>query len=174
MADIFFLTREGLFFSAITGLVIATFSVIIGNKIKPAGGIDKSLSGLLYLWSKSPIFTIFLTIVLGPLLEEIVFRLIGITLLDKFLPLIIALVLTSVAFGLAHNQFPLNLISGIMGVVLGYVYIKHGVVASFITHGLQNGVVLIHLWFTILIKTGFTIKEAISIFGVSRLMELIK
>ncbi len=173
MANIFYLTKEGLQYSVLLGVVIAACSIVLGSKIKPKGE-DKSLTGLLYLWSRSPIFTIALTFLIGPFFEEVLFRLIGISFFNMFLPLSLSLIITSIAFGLAHNQFPLNLISGFMGIILGYVYIRYGVIASFITHGLQNAIVIIHLWTTVLVKTGFTISEAISIFGINELIKLIQ
>lgn len=172
MLQAFQITQRGLMVSIFLGISIALISIYIGDKtvVKKK---DKSLRGLLYLWKKSPILTVLLTILIGPFFEEIVFRFIGISLLNILFPTIISVIITSIAFGLAHNQFPLNVISGFMGVILAIIYLNYGVIASFITHGLQNGLVLLNLYHTVREKTGVHITQALEMYEIDELVSLL-
>lgn len=172
MLQAFQITQKGLIISIFLGIAIALTSIYLGDKVVTKKK-DKSLTGLLYLWKKSSILTILLTIFIGPFFEEIIFRLIGITILNFWLPTILSVVITSITFGLAHNQFPLNVISGFMGVILAIIYLNYGVIASFITHGLQNGLVLVNLYHTVFKKTGMTITQALEIYKVDELVSKI-
>jgi len=170
--EAFQITQKGLMVSTFLGIGIALISIYLGDKTVIRGK-DKSLRGLLYLWKKSPLLTVLLTILIGPFFEEVVFRLIGINLLNILFPTIISVIITSIAFGLAHNQFPLNVISGLMGVVLAIIYLNYGVIASFITHGVQNGLVLLNLYHIVLEKTGMNIAKALDMYDIDELVSLL-
>ncbi|MFP4456920.1 MAG: CPBP family intramembrane glutamic endopeptidase [Clostridia bacterium] len=172
MLQAFQITKTGLIISIFLGIAIALTSIYLGDKVVTKQK-DKSLTGLLYLWKKSPILTILLTILIGPFFEEVLFRFIGITFLNFWLPTFFSVIVTSIAFGLAHNQFPLNVISGLMGVILAIIYLNYGVIASFITHGLQNGLVLVNLYHTVYKKTGMTITQALEVYKIKELVSVI-
>jgi len=168
----FQITQKGILVSIFLGILIALCSIFLGDRVITKE-MDKSLSGLLHLWKRSPILTIILTIFLGPFFEEIIFRLLGITFLNMFMPIFASVLVTSVLFGLAHNQFPLNVISGFMGIILAIIYLEYGVIASFITHGLQNGLVLLNLSHTVVVKTGMDLTQALKIYKINELITIL-
>ena len=172
MLEAFEITQKGIQISVLLGVLIALCSIFLGDKVITKER-DRSLSGLLHLWKRSPLLTIALTIFIGPFFEEVVFRLLGISFLNIFMPTFMSVIITSILFGLAHNQFPLNVISGIMGVVLAIIYLEYGVIASFITHGLQNGLVLANLYHTVIVKTGMDLTQALKIYKIDEIITIL-
>lgn len=125
------------------GLISGFVFAFLGPYIKMKR--DRALISMLYLLSKSPWGTIGLVVVAGPIIEELVFRLGGFYLVGFFSPQMVwKIALTSIAFGLAHAQFPHNVLAGVIGVVLAVTFINYGLVQAIVAHGIHNAVVLAH------------------------------
>jgi membrane protease YdiL (CAAX protease family) len=76
-------------------------------------------------------------VVLGPLLEEIVYRGLFLQLARRYLRTAVAVALSSIAFGATHfpGGLPLMLLAGTMGVVLASIALRSGsLYASFLAH----------------------------------------
>lgn len=142
------------------GLVTGLIAAFGGPHIETKHD-DKSLQGLLMLWKHSAWQAIILTILAGPLAEELIFRFAGISILNYIFPHVLSITLTSILFGLAHNQYPLNLISGVLGAILGVIYIKWGLSASIGAHAVHNAVVIFHLGWRFRRITGQGLTEAL-------------
>lgn len=86
-------------------------------------------------------------VVLPPIFEEILFRGYLFGTLRKGVPTLIAAVVTSVLFGLAHGQLNLFIDTFILSLVLCYVRIKTGSIwASMALHATKNGVAFVALY----------------------------
>ncbi len=156
----------GLIAGSLMGLVSASMGPAITTK-EP----DRATQGLLILWQRSAWQTVALTVLIAPLGEELLFRFAGISLIKLFFTYPWPIIITAIAFGLAHNQFPLNIISGVLGLVLGMIYWHFGLIASTIAHGTQNGVVLFHLWWRFRKRTGLTLSESLAIFSIDQTIQ---
>ena len=78
------------------------------------------------LIENSPVWlTIIIAVILGPVVEEFVFRKLMIERLSRF-GNGIAIVVSSVAFGLFHGNFYQFFYSALLGAVLGYIAVKTG------------------------------------------------
>ena len=130
----------GILIGSATGIITSHFGRFIKTK-----GEDKSLKGMLILWKRSPYKTIILVAILAPLAEEILFRFIGISLFNFIFPMLLSIIITSVLFGLAHNQFPINVITGIIGLILGLTFQSYGLIASMFAHAVHNIISVIYL-----------------------------
>lgn len=83
------------------------------------------------------------TAVLAPLLEESVFRGFLLPSLSKYLPVPLAVVLSSAAFAAAHLSLRDAPVLFSLGCLLGFVYVRSRALASpMLVHGLWNGTVL--------------------------------
>ncbi|QOR36622.1 CPBP family intramembrane metalloprotease [Clostridium sp. 'deep sea'] len=123
----------GLLIGSATGIITSHFGKFIKSK-----GEDRSLKGILILWKRSPLKTVLLVAIIAPVAEEVLFRFIGISLLNHVLPGLLPLLITSILFGLAHNQYPVNIITGIIGLILAFTYLSYGLVASIMAHSVHN------------------------------------
>ena len=157
-----------------SGMMIGLVTGILGSALAPylkTKREDRSLKGLLYLWKRSVWQTVVLVVVLGPVAEEIIFRFLGISLLSYLFTGALPLILTSILFGLAHNQYPLNLISGILGFILALVFTVYGLPAAIIAHATHNAVSLFYLNVKARRLMGISLTKALKTLEVNEVMK---
>ena len=89
--------------------------------------------------SSSPLWLLFITVVLiGPIVEELIFRKLMIDRLSRYGDLI-AIMVSSVSFGLFHGNFYQFFYAVMLGLILGYVYAKtRNVKYSILMHMIIN------------------------------------
>ena len=127
-----FLICEGFMF--VGNLVGTHLNTII------SGILDKEITNpTAELIEKSPLWLIFLIVVIiGPIIEELMFRKFMIDRIGKY-GAGLALVISSVAFGLFHGNFYQFFYATLLGFILGYVYINtRDVKYTVIMHMLVN------------------------------------
>ena len=88
---------------------------------------------------KAPIWLIFvLVVVVGPLVEEFIFRKLMIDKLSRFGDSS-AIIVSAIAFGLFHGNFYQFFYATLLGLLLGYVYAKSGkLIYTAVLHGIIN------------------------------------
>ncbi len=112
-----FLISEALMF---IGNVIGQFlnsiiGIFIGNDV--TNSIDE-------LINNSPIWLVFLvTVIIAPIIEELMFRKFMIDRLSRYGDLL-AVIISSVGFGLFHGNFYQFFYAAMLGFILGYIYTK--------------------------------------------------
>ena len=98
------------------------------------------------------------TAVLAPLLEETVFRGFLLPSLAKFMPTPLAVVVSSIAFGLVHFSPRDTAQLTALGLLLGFSYVRSGnLLTPMVIHGAWNGTVLTILY--ILTAAGYDVRE---------------
>ena len=102
--------------------------------------------------------TIIKVVIIGPIIEELIFRGAGLSLFRKKYNKLEAIIFTSIIFGLVHGNLAQAINSIIGGFIYGYAAIEFGVVYSIIFHMLNNGVVYLEYF--------LKIEEIIYIFSI--------
>mmetsp|Transcript_40973 Transcript_40973/g.105995 ORF Transcript_40973/g.105995 Transcript_40973/m.105995 type:complete len:357 (+) Transcript_40973:247-1317(+) len=129
----------------VVGLVVNTVEAV-GYDESGRGTVD-AVSQIIDIDGSTYLSLITVTGVLAPLLEETVFRGFLLTSLTKWMPTSLAVVLSSVAFGLCHlspKDFP-QLVC--LGMVLGFSYVRsRNLLTPMIIHGTWNSTVLTLLY----------------------------
>lgn len=101
------------------------------------------------------------TAILAPLLEETVFRGFLLTSLTKFMPTWVAVLISSLGFGLAHASARDLPQLAALGTLLGFSYVRsRNLLTPMLIHGAWNGTVLVAL-FT-LASSGVDLQEVLS------------
>lgn len=114
-----FLICEGVMFVGNT--IGTTLNSILGGIL--GHDINNSTSTLI---ESSPILLIFtVAVVIGPIIEELIFRKLMIDRLSRFGD-VVAILVSGVAFGLFHGNFYQFFYSAMLGIILGFVYTKTG------------------------------------------------
>ena len=111
---------------AILLMTLGNYIGIFINSIISAfkgGEIENSTANLL---SASPTWlTIIMAVILGPIVEEFIFRKLMIDKLAKY-GYVTAILVSSLAFGLFHSNFYQFFYAMLVGALLGYIYVKSG------------------------------------------------
>ncbi|WP_143472811.1 CPBP family intramembrane glutamic endopeptidase, partial [Listeria monocytogenes] len=95
------------------------------------------------LTKAAPIFLIFISI-LGPILEELVFRKVVFGGLSNVMNIHVAAVISSLFFGLLHGDISFLLTYFVIGLILCFLYTKtKRIVVSMGAHILMNTIVLL-------------------------------
>lgn len=152
---------------ALLGVVAAPALVICSSYALTALGLDEFFAGrgtvdgvvqMISLDFTSYINLALVTGVLAPMLEETVFRGFLLASLTKFMPTWAAVVSSSVAFGIAHLSIRDLPLLSVLGVVLGFSYVRsRNLLAPMIIHGTWNTTVLSILFY--LSASGVSIKD---------------
>jgi len=79
--------------------------------------------------------------------EELLFRGVFQTWIDGFAPVIVALIITNIVFGLLHYRTAIYaIIAGVVGIYLGTLYVLTGnLIAPIIAHGLYDAIAFAYL-----------------------------
>lgn len=131
--DVHWDMKRGIILSIILGTAFGGISTLWVEFLSYSGlsNITFIKRGLEYLKSASGnaavdsfIITLITVGVLGPVLEEIMFRGIIFTFLERTVNKWYALILSSIIFGAVHMLFVQSVYAGIMGMISGIVYMK--------------------------------------------------
>ncbi|MDV7766634.1 type II CAAX endopeptidase family protein [Peribacillus sp. CSMR9] len=131
---------------AFAGVFLALFAQSIAGYIEQMLGVEsesENTQQLISLIYQVPI-VIFVTSVIGPILEEIIFRKIIFGSLHKRFNFFISALLSSVIFGLAHGELEHLLLYSAMGFTFAFLYAKTGrILVSMSAHIAMNTLVII-------------------------------
>lgn len=129
----------GIFMAFIGQMIAANIEVYIFN-------IDTSSENtemIMKITELAPLFSI-ITVLIAPILEEIVFRKIIFGALYKRMNFILAGIISAVIFGLIHLDPTHLLIYTAMGLVFAYLYVKtKRIIVPIIAHAGMNGIVVL-------------------------------
>lgn len=133
-------------FWAFAGVFLALFAQSIAIQIEQFFGIkagSENTQVILKLIEAFPI-VIIITSIVGPILEEIVFRKIIFGTLYKRVNFFIAALISSVIFAVAHNELEHTLLYTAMGMVFAFLYIKtKRIIVPIIAHVSMNTFVVL-------------------------------
>ncbi|MGE7767761.1 CPBP family intramembrane glutamic endopeptidase [Peribacillus sp. NPDC096540] len=131
---------------AFAGVFLALFAQIIAGIIEHMLGVkteSENTQNLISLIYEVPI-VIFVTSVIGPILEEILFRKIIFGSLHKRFNFFISALISSVIFGLAHGELEHLLLYSAMGFTFAFLYAQTGrILVSMSAHIAMNTLVII-------------------------------
>lgn len=131
---------------AFLGILIAFAAQLVSGMIEQALGVDHSSQNtqtITEISKKYPLF-ILVAALIGPILEEIVFRKIIFGALHKRFDFAIAAVISSLLFGLAHQELSFLLTYTSMGFVFAFLYAKtKRIVVPIVAHASMNTFVVL-------------------------------
>lgn len=131
---------------AIAGVFLALIAQSIAGSIEQMLGVkseSENTQNLISLIYEVPM-VIFVTSVIGPILEEILFRKIIFGSLNKRFNFFISALISSVIFGLAHGELEHLLLYSAMGFTFAFLYAKTGrILVSMVAHIAMNTLVII-------------------------------
>ena len=158
-----FLICQGVAFvgSLIGQTVTATLGDIVGKDIT-AAATD--------LFEKSPAWLTFsIAVILGPIIEELIFRKLLIDRISKYGDLT-AIITSGVAFGIFHGNFEQLFHATLLGLVLAFVYTKTAnILHTILLHGLIN---FMNLIVNIVIQATNRVLEASEILAADGIIDL--
>lgn len=135
---------------AIGGIFLAMFSQIVGALIEIALGIDPGSENTQFIMEliENMSLVILVSSILGPFLEEIVFRKIIFGLFYNRFSFWISALLSSVVFSIAHLDFSHIILYTAMGFTFAFLYVKtKRIIVPIISHMAMNTIVAINLLF---------------------------
>lgn len=141
--DFLFLTILGVSFSLLYNSILGNLNSILK--------VTNSFDGTINL-----VPTIISTVVLGPILEEYLFRGIVYHRLKKYYPVMKSLLLTGIVFAFSHTDIFGILYAFIFNFMLIFIYEKYDLKGSIIVHISAN---MASLLFTMLIYSNFLLTE---------------
>ncbi|WP_338471506.1 type II CAAX endopeptidase family protein [Niallia sp. XMNu-256] len=133
-------------FWGISGIFLAFFAQSIAITIEMALGIEmgsENTQQIVGLIQAAPL-VIIITSIIGPILEEIVFRKILFGSLYKKLNFFLAALISSLIFSLAHGEPEHLILYGAMGFTFAFLYVKtKQILVPIFTHVAMNTIVVI-------------------------------
>ncbi|MEK4534083.1 MULTISPECIES: CPBP family intramembrane glutamic endopeptidase [Peribacillus] len=131
---------------AIAGVFLALIAQSLAGSIEQMLGVkseSENTQNLISLIYEVPM-VIFVTSVIGPILEEILFRKIIFGSLNKRFNFFISALISSVIFGLAHGELEHLLLYTAMGFTFAFLYAQTGrILVSMVAHIAMNTLVII-------------------------------
>lgn len=141
--------RANLFSSmiwAITGVFLALFAQGLAANIEAMMGIktgSDNTQQIINIIESFPI-VIFVSSIVGPILEEIVFRKIIFGALYQRMNFFLSALISSVIFSLAHMELEHTLLYSAMGFTFAYLYVKtKRIIVPIIAHVAMNSLVVV-------------------------------
>lgn len=135
-----------LIFWSIGGVFLALFSQSFAIQIELMLGIkpgSDNTAAIINIIQAFPV-VIIVTSVVGPILEEIVFRKIIFGTLYKRLNFFLAALISSIIFAVAHNDLEHTLLYTAMGLVFAFLYVKtKRIIVPIISHVAMNTIVVL-------------------------------
>ena len=163
------LVLMGLSLNVVTGLVLS----LIPEEWMSAYEESSSL-----ITTGNTVVMILATVIMAPVIEEIIFRGLAYTRMKKGMPTAVAVILSSALFGVAHGQWIWMLYAFVFGLVLVWVF-EHtkSLLANILLHLSYNGCAMLQLlipentpegvW--IAVNIGSIVVAAVSIFWFAKL-----
>lgn len=158
------LVLMGLSFNILTSLMFA---------LVPQEAMDSYTESSSFVFSGNMVTVVIATVIMAPIVEEIVFRGLVYTRLKKGMPAVLAMILASTLFGLAHGQWLWMIYTSVFGMVLVWVYERtKSLFASMLLHfGYNLCPVLLGLlpadvpdWMGLVLIAAAVVVAALSIF----------
>ena len=103
-------------------------------------GYNFSNSKESFLDNVSPFVKVIIASIMAPISEELIFRGIGISSLQKY-GRTTAILFVSLLFGICHGNFFQTISATISGIALAYIYLEYGLIYSIFLHMMNNFVV---------------------------------
>ena len=159
---------DGWLFWGILGVLLSPFVVYLtslaweslGAEDLRARGTADAISQILSLDSVTFVSLFGTTAILAPLLEETVFRGFLLPSLAKTMPTPVAILLSSIAFGLVHFSPRDTPQLTALGILLGFAYVRsRNLLTPMLIHGTWNGTVLTILY--ILQANGVNLEDVL-------------
>ncbi len=128
---VFIVAKGAITVGSYVGQLLNSFiSAVLGKDI---------VDGTSELIEQSPIWlTILIAVIIGPIIEELIFRKLMIDRLGRYGNML-AITVSAIAFGLFHGNFYQFFYAALLGFILGYVYIRTGnVIYSTVLHMIIN------------------------------------
>lgn len=135
----------GIFMAFIGQIIAANIEIyILGIETS-----SENTENIMEITKVVPLFTV-ITVIIAPILEEIIFRKIIFGTLYKHMNFFLAGIISAVIFGLVHMDALHLLIYTSMGLVFAFLYVKtKRIIVPIIAHAGMNGIaVLIHTFIT--------------------------
>ncbi len=121
------------------GYGFSTVLNVLGTVLNQQTGGTDSVSDISSLVSTGLVISFLIPVVIGPILEELIFRKLLIDRIRRFGEWN-AVLFSALAFGLFHMNLPQFCYAASVGLMLGYVYVKTGrILYTIIMHILLNG-----------------------------------
>lgn len=163
------LVLMGLSLNVVTGLVLS----LVPEEWMSAYEESSSM-----VTSGNPVVMVLATVIMAPIIEEIIFRGLAYTRMKKGMPTAVAVILSSALFGVAHGQWIWMLYAFAFGLMLVWVF-EHtkSLLANVLLHLSYNGCAMLQLlipenapetvWMAI--NIGSVVVAALSIFWFAKL-----
>lgn len=136
-------TLKWIIFGFFLSLFAQMIASIIEQYVLGIGQESQNTTDILLISEKAPIFIIVVTL-LGPFLEEIVFRYILFGSLYNRFSFFVSALISSVIFALVHQDFPHLLVYISMGIVFAFLYVKtKRIIVPIFAHMSMNSFVVI-------------------------------
>lgn len=111
----------------VAGFVAHGLVLVVLENLKPVAEVITEYEHKMEWMREGNVFLLLVvTLIVAPIVEEIVFRGVLITSLQKIITPIGALILTSVLFGVAHGNIVQGIYSFLLGLILGFIRIRSG------------------------------------------------
>lgn len=124
-------------------------SITIMKVIYTIKGVENPIIPGTVSYVGTDIDTIIRVVLIGPIIEELIFRGAGLRLFKKKDNKLEALLFTSIFFGLAHANLAQAINSTLAGFVYGYVAIEFGLIYAILFHILNNGLIYMEYFLNI-------------------------
>ncbi len=151
------------------GYGVSTVFNVIGTVLnRSTGGVD-AVGDISSLISTGLAVTFLIPVVIGPILEELIFRKLLIDRIRRFGEWN-AVLFSALAFGLFHMNLPQFCYAASIGLMLGYVYVRTGrILYTIIMHILLNGVSSL----IVLATTGGSAKASIILLSAAAILTVV-
>ena len=115
--------------------------------------------------SSTTLFMLLYTIIVAPVVEELIYRGIVLVSIEKF-GKVYAIMISALLFGLMHGNIPQSIFAFIVGIVLGYVAIEYSIWWAVLLHVLNNGLSELFYVLTKNLRVGLQNGIFYALFGV--------
>lgn len=131
---------------AISGIFLALFAQILAIQVETLLGIEQGSENtamIIDIIHTIPVFFV-VTAIIGPILEEIVFRKIIFGLLYNRFSFFVASLISSLIFALAHGEPEHTILYASMGFIFAFLYVKtKRIIVPILSHMMMNTFVVI-------------------------------
>lgn len=119
--------------------IILAITISFGMSLLPESWLEAYGEQVQYTTNGSQIIMVIASMIMAPLVEEIIFRGLILSRLQKAMPVGVAVAITSLAFGLAHGQILWIAYTTVLGIIMSLVVLKtKSLTASILLHMVFN------------------------------------
>ncbi len=151
------------------GYGVSTVLNVIGTMLNESTGGTDFVGDISSMISTGLVVTFLIPVLIGPILEELIFRKLLIDRIRRFGEWN-AVLFSALAFGLFHMNLPQFCYAASVGLMLGYVYVKTGrILYTIIMHILLNGASSL----IVLATTGSSVKASIFLLSAAAILIIV-